>query len=151
MDLEVSTPYFVRILKYLEVFIFLILFLRYNQKRRVSWDICNYHISLFLPIILLYLFLNKDENFVSHMILRLLFMYIFCLPTFFLRLQHEENYGGLKSINDLDIWNSNVSFKIKFFTWLVTHDKILFRENLAKKDWLDSIVCVFCGYEVESS
>ena len=47
--------------------------------------------------------------------------------------------------------NALSPLKTKFFAWLVTHDKILSRENLAKKDWLGSIVCVFCGCEVEST
>ena len=50
-----------------------------------------------------------------------------------------------------DIWKCEAPLKIKVFTWLVIHDKILSKENLAKKGWMGSISCVFCGCAVESS
>ena len=61
------------------------------------------------------------------------------------------NDGGLRSQHAMDIWKCKVPLKTKVFSWLVVHDKILSRENLAKKDWLGSIVCVFCGCEVKST
>ena len=44
------------------------------------------------------------------------------------------NDGGLRSNVSFDIWNCSVPLKTKLFAWLVFHDKILSRENLAKKD-----------------
>ena len=61
------------------------------------------------------------------------------------------NDGGLKALHARDIWKCKVPLKIKVFTWLVIHDKILSKENLAKKGWMGSIGCVFCGCAVESS
>ena len=61
------------------------------------------------------------------------------------------NDGGLRSIYGLDIWKCIVPLKTKIFAWLVIHDKILSRENLAKKGWLGSLVCVFFGCAVEST
>ena len=42
------------------------------------------------------------------------------------------NDGGLRSLYGLDIWKCKVPIKTKVFAWLVTHDKILSRENLAQ-------------------
>ena len=61
------------------------------------------------------------------------------------------NDGGLRSQHGNDIWKCNAPLKIKVFTWLVIHNKILSRENLTKKGWLGLSVCVFCGYAVEST
>ena len=61
------------------------------------------------------------------------------------------NDGGLRSQHAMDIWKCKVPLKTKVFTWLVVHDKILSRENLAKKGWLGSIGCVFCGCAMEST
>ena len=43
------------------------------------------------------------------------------------------NDGGLRSQYRLHIWKSCASLKIKIFAWLVTHNKILSRENFVKK------------------
>ena len=61
------------------------------------------------------------------------------------------NDGRLRVLHARDIWKCKAPLKIKVFTWLVIHDKILSRENLAKKGWMGSIGCVFCGCAVESS
>ena len=59
--------------------------------------------------------------------------------------------GGLRSIYGSDIWKCIAPLKTKIFAWLVIHDKILSRENLAKKGWLVLTICVFCGCAVEST
>ena len=43
------------------------------------------------------------------------------------------NDGGLRALYANDIWKCNAPLKIKVFTWLIIHDKILSKENLAKK------------------
>jgi hypothetical protein len=35
--------------------------------------------------------------------------------------------------------------KIKVFLWLVLKNKILTKDNLRKRNWQDSLDCVFCG------
>ena len=61
------------------------------------------------------------------------------------------NDGGFRSQHGMDIWKCSAPLKIKVFTWLVIHDKILSKENLVKKGWLGSLFCVFCDYAVEST
>ena len=57
------------------------------------------------------------------------------------------NDGGLRSQFRNSIWKSLVPLKIKNFAWLVTHDKILSRDNLARKGWIGPLYCLFCGHD----
>ena len=59
------------------------------------------------------------------------------------------NDGRLRSQFRNNIWKSSVPLKIKVFAQLVTHDKILFRDNLARKWWIGPLHYVFCGHDLE--
>ena len=43
------------------------------------------------------------------------------------------------------MWDVRVPPKIHFFLWLIAHNKILTRDNLAKRQQLDNLTCVFCA------
>ena len=41
------------------------------------------------------------------------------------------------------IWSIKIPLKIKLFIWLLFNDKILTRDNLAKRGWMGNDRCVF--------
>jgi hypothetical protein len=43
------------------------------------------------------------------------------------------------------IWRMKIPLKVKAFIWLIVKDRILTKNNLAKKGWKGSILCEFCG------
>ena len=42
------------------------------------------------------------------------------------------------------VWHIKVPPIILFFLWLVSHNKILTRDNLCKRQHLDDLSCLFC-------
>ena len=59
------------------------------------------------------------------------------------------NFRGVKNVHVHAIWKIKIPPKIHFFLWLVSHNKILTRDNLAKRQRVDDLSCLFC-YETES-
>ena len=49
------------------------------------------------------------------------------------------------------IWENRAPPKVKFFGWLLVQDRIQTRENLLKKNCIDSDLCELCGAQVEST
>jgi len=47
------------------------------------------------------------------------------------------------------IWKAKLPLKIKIWLWLIEHNAILTKDNLAKKNWSGDIHCLFCN-EVET-
>lgn len=43
------------------------------------------------------------------------------------------------------VWKAKISWKIEIFLWLVRHNKIYKKVNLAKKGWLGNTSCVYSG------
>ena len=43
------------------------------------------------------------------------------------------------------IWENRAPPKVKFFGWLLVQDRIQIRENLLKKNCIDSDLCELCG------
>jgi hypothetical protein len=42
------------------------------------------------------------------------------------------------------VWDLKVPPSVQFFLWLVSRNKILTRDNLAKRRELDDLSCLFC-------
>jgi hypothetical protein len=42
------------------------------------------------------------------------------------------------------LWKLKVLLKIKIFLWYLRKGVVLTKENLAKRNWKDSILCCFC-------
>jgi hypothetical protein len=50
--------------------------------------------------------------------------------------------------NNSYLWKIKVPFKIKVFLWLLHREAILTKDNLAKRNWNENIMCYFCdSYE----
>ena len=54
------------------------------------------------------------------------------------------NFGGIIPLKDMLWWNLPVPPKIRVFMWLVHHNTILTKENLAAKGWIGDMTCQFC-------
>ncbi|KAL2902408.1 hypothetical protein RDABS01_027490 [Bienertia sinuspersici] len=48
------------------------------------------------------------------------------------------------------IWSANAQNRVKFFLWLVMHNRILCNENRAKRGLTDDLSCSLCGQQVET-
>jgi hypothetical protein len=59
------------------------------------------------------------------------------------------NFGGIQTIDIHCVWKIKVPPKIHFFLWLLSHNKLLTRDNLVKRKNVDDLTCVFCN-EIES-
>ena len=55
------------------------------------------------------------------------------------------NFRGITPVNISAVWEIKVPPKIHFFLWLVAHNKLLTRDNLAKRQHLDILTCLFCN------
>ena len=60
------------------------------------------------------------------------------------------NDGGLISAFRTNIWKSIAPLKVKIFSWLVFHGKILSQVNLIKRGWTGPLYCDICGFYEES-
>ena len=43
------------------------------------------------------------------------------------------------------VWKIKVPPKVHIFLWLISHNKILTRDNLVKRQSIDDLTCVFCS------
>jgi hypothetical protein len=57
------------------------------------------------------------------------------------------NFRGIIPVNIHFVWKLKVPPKIRFFLWLIVHNKILTRDNLVKRQSIDDLTCVFCKEE----
>ena len=55
------------------------------------------------------------------------------------------NFNGVKPTHVHAVWKIKVPPRIHFFLWLVSHIKILTRDNLVKRQKVDDLSCVFCS------
>ncbi len=60
------------------------------------------------------------------------------------------NDGGLRDACALKIWNLRVPAKVQIFVWLALKKRLLTTDNLAKRGWSGSELCVLCGSENET-
>jgi hypothetical protein len=51
---------------------------------------------------------------------------------------------GVRQIYTLVIWKVLVPPRIHIFMWLLANNKVLTRDNLAKRRHLDDMTCLFC-------
>jgi hypothetical protein len=58
--------------------------------------------------------------------------------------------GGVKQVYTLVMWKIKVPPRIHIFLWLLSNNKVLTRDNLAKRKQLDDNTCLFCK-EAEST
>jgi hypothetical protein len=54
------------------------------------------------------------------------------------------NFRGVKQVYIPAIWKLNVPPRVQVFLWLVSHNKILTRDNLAKRQTINDGRCLFC-------
>ena len=60
------------------------------------------------------------------------------------------NFRGVMPVHVHKVWSIKVPPKIHFFLWLLTHNKLLTRDNLSKRQQVDDASCIFCS-EPETS
>lgn len=60
------------------------------------------------------------------------------------------NIRGVIPIHTPNIWSLNIPARIHFFHWLLFKNKVLTRDNLAKRQHVEDKRCLFCD-ELESS
>jgi zinc-binding in reverse transcriptase len=53
-------------------------------------------------------------------------------------------FGGVRHSSFNSIWSAYIPLKIKIFLWLVKQNKILTKDNLARKGWIGNQQCIFC-------
>ena len=54
------------------------------------------------------------------------------------------DFRGVAPVYFHAVWKVKVPPKIHFFLWLVSHNKLLTRDNLVKRQNVDDTTCVFC-------
>lgn len=59
------------------------------------------------------------------------------------------NFRGVVPVHIPNIWSINVPPRIHFFLWLLFKNKVLTRDNLAKRQHVDDKRCLICD-ELES-
>ena len=55
------------------------------------------------------------------------------------------NFRGITPTHVHALWKIKVPPKIHFFLWLVSHNKLLTRDNLVKRQRVDDLSCLFCS------
>lgn len=55
------------------------------------------------------------------------------------------NFRGVKPVYIPAVWKLHVPPKIHVFLWLVSHNKIMTRDNLRKRHKIKPLDCVFCS------
>jgi hypothetical protein len=55
------------------------------------------------------------------------------------------NFKGVIPVYIPAVWKLLVSPRVHFFLWLMSHNKLLTRDNLAKRIKIDDPSCLFCG------
>jgi hypothetical protein len=60
------------------------------------------------------------------------------------------NFTGVLPVYVQAVWKLKLPPKIHLFLWLVSHNKVLTRDNLVKRQNIDDLTCVFCS-EPESN
>ncbi|OAY82706.1 putative ribonuclease H protein [Ananas comosus] len=58
--------------------------------------------------------------------------------------------GGTRDARASYIWKLKIPLKVKVFSWLVLKKRMLTRDTLVKRGWLDDSICVLCGSGEES-
>jgi hypothetical protein len=59
------------------------------------------------------------------------------------------NFRGITHVFLPAVWKLNIPPRVQVFLWLVSHNKILTRDNLAKRQHVNDPSCLFCG-EIET-
>jgi hypothetical protein len=59
------------------------------------------------------------------------------------------NFRGTRPVYTPGIWSLNIPPRVHFFLWLLINNKNLTRDNLAKRQHVDTKACLFCE-ELES-
>jgi hypothetical protein len=55
------------------------------------------------------------------------------------------NHRGIKQVYTPVVWKIIVSPRFHIFLWLLTNNKILTRDNLAKRKYVEDLTCLFCS------
>jgi hypothetical protein len=55
------------------------------------------------------------------------------------------NCRGVLPVHVHSVWNIKVPPKIHFFLWLLSHNRVLTRDNLVKRQNVDDLTCLFCN------
>jgi hypothetical protein len=52
-------------------------------------------------------------------------------------------FGGVPNSDFTSIWQADIPLKVRIFLWLVKQNRVLTKDNLAKRGWTGSQNCVF--------
>ncbi|WVZ82442.1 hypothetical protein U9M48_029705, partial [Paspalum notatum var. saurae] len=55
------------------------------------------------------------------------------------------NFRGVHQVHFFDLWRIKIPPRVHFFLWLLIHNRVLTRSNLAKRKHLESTTCLFCS------
>jgi hypothetical protein len=55
------------------------------------------------------------------------------------------NFRGILPVYIQNVWEIKVPTTIRFFLWLLSHNRILTRDNLLKRQNVDDLTCVLCN------
>jgi hypothetical protein len=55
------------------------------------------------------------------------------------------NFRGVVPIHSPSVWSLKIPPRVQFFLWLLSNNKNLTRDNLAKKQHVEDKTCLFCG------
>jgi hypothetical protein len=59
--------------------------------------------------------------------------------------------GSMSAFSDINLWKAVAEQKMKFFAWLVFHDRVLTTDNMAKRGWECNPMCSFCYCQFETT
>jgi hypothetical protein len=60
------------------------------------------------------------------------------------------NFRGILPLHVPSVWSIRIPLRVHFFLWLVANNKLLARDNLAKRQEVTFKTCLFCS-DCESS
>lgn len=60
-------------------------------------------------------------------------------------LYHVINFRGMQPVFLPAVWKIIIPLRIHVFLWLLTHNKLMTRDNLRKRHIIKPLDCVFCS------
>jgi hypothetical protein len=55
------------------------------------------------------------------------------------------DFRGITPVFVPAVWKLNIPPRVQVFLWLISHNKVLTRDNLAKQQHVQDATCLFCG------
>jgi hypothetical protein len=57
----------------------------------------------------------------------------------------DNNHHGVKPVSVHAVWKLKIPPRVQIFLWLLSRNKLLTRDNLAKRRNVDDKTCIFCA------